>query len=65
VIHLETPSPHTVGGFKGVGESATIGAPACIANAVSDALAAPVDVLPITPERVLSRLKEEGGHARR
>jgi carbon-monoxide dehydrogenase large subunit len=65
VIHLETPSPHTVGGFKGVGESATIGAPACIANAVSDALAAPVDVLPITPERVLNRLKEEGSRARR
>jgi carbon-monoxide dehydrogenase large subunit len=54
-----------VGGFKGVGESATIGAPACIANAVSDALAAPVDVLPITPERVLNRLKEEGSRARR
>jgi carbon-monoxide dehydrogenase large subunit len=57
IVHLETPSPYTAGGFKGVGESATIGAPACIANAVSDALGRPVDVLPITPERVIGWLK--------
>lgn len=53
LVHLETPSPNTEGGFKGMGESATIGAPACIANAVSDALRREVDVLPITPDRVL------------
>jgi aerobic carbon-monoxide dehydrogenase large subunit len=60
LVHLETPSPNTEGGFKGVGESATIGAPACIANAVSDALGRPVDVLPITPERVLAWLRAPG-----
>ena len=60
LVHVETPSPSTEGGFKGMGESATIGAPACIANAVSDALGRPVDVLPITPERVLGWLGTPG-----
>ncbi len=56
VVHLETPSPFTEGGYKGMGESGTIGAPAAIAGAVIDAL----DVdwtairLPLTPERVLA-----------
>ena len=36
--HLETPAPLVPGGFKGVGESGTIGPPAAIANAVADAL---------------------------
>jgi carbon-monoxide dehydrogenase large subunit len=61
LVHLETPSPNTIGGFKGMGESATIGSPACIANAVSDALGRPVDTLPITPERVLRWLQEPQG----
>jgi aerobic carbon-monoxide dehydrogenase large subunit len=39
VRHLERPSPTTLGGFKGVGEGGTIGAPAAVANAVADALA--------------------------
>ena len=57
IVHLETPSPLTTGGFKGMGESATIGAPACLANAVSDALGDAIDELPITPERVLVCLR--------
>ncbi len=61
LVHIATPSPGTEGGFKGVGESATIGAPACIANAVSDALDRPVDTLPITPERVVRWLETPGG----
>ena len=36
--HLETPSPLTPGGYKGMGEGGTIGAPAAIANAVDDAM---------------------------
>ncbi|MDR7484766.1 MAG: xanthine dehydrogenase family protein molybdopterin-binding subunit [Armatimonadota bacterium] len=52
ITHLETPSPITVGGFKGMGESATIGSPACLANAVSDALGTEVDALPLTPDRL-------------
>jgi carbon-monoxide dehydrogenase large subunit len=55
VVHLERPSPTTLGGFKGVGEGGTIGAPAAIANAIADALA-PLGVeiteLPVTPERL-------------
>ena len=38
VGHLETPSPLTPGGYKGMGEGGTIGAPAAIANAVADAV---------------------------
>ncbi|MGQ0551300.1 MAG: xanthine dehydrogenase family protein molybdopterin-binding subunit, partial [Armatimonadota bacterium] len=59
IAHLATPSPHTVHGFKGMGESATIGAPACLANAISDALNRAADVLPITPQRVLTLLRGE------
>ncbi len=39
-----TPSPHHPLGAKGVGESATVGAPAAIANAVVDALWHPTGV---------------------
>ena len=50
-----TPSPHHPLGAKGVGESATVGAPAAIANAVVDALwhlgVRHVDI-PITPAKV-------------
>jgi carbon-monoxide dehydrogenase large subunit len=59
VHHLERPSPTTLGGFKGVGEGGTIGAPAAVANAIADALA-PLGVeiteLPVTPERLFQLL---------
>ena len=61
VRHLETYSPSTLGGFKGVGEGGTIGAPAAIANAVSDALAIlgiEVRELPVTPERLFQLLRK-------
>jgi CO/xanthine dehydrogenase Mo-binding subunit len=38
IVHHETPSPHTVFGQKGSGESGYLGAPAAIASAVNDAL---------------------------
>ena len=60
VVHLETASPTTLGGFRGMGEGGTIGAPAAIANAVADALAPlgiEINELPVTPER-LFRLVE-------
>ncbi len=38
IIDHETPSPHTVLGQKGSGESGYLGAPAALANAVNDAL---------------------------
>ncbi|MGH7302110.1 MAG: xanthine dehydrogenase family protein molybdopterin-binding subunit, partial [Candidatus Rokuibacteriota bacterium] len=55
VHHLETPSPVTLGGFRGMGEGGTIGAPAAIANAVADALAPlgiEVSELPVSPDRL-------------
>ena len=39
VFHRETPSPFTIGGFKGMGEGGAIAPGPCLANAVSDALA--------------------------
>ena len=38
IIEHETPSPLTVLGQKGTGESGYLGAPAALANAVNDAL---------------------------
>ena len=55
VVHLETQSPTTLGGFRGMGEGGTIGSPAAIANAVSDALSLlgiEINELPLTPERL-------------
>jgi carbon-monoxide dehydrogenase large subunit len=50
--HLETPSPRMPGGFKGMGEGGTIGAPAALANAVADAVRpAAVTRLPLRAER--------------
>jgi carbon-monoxide dehydrogenase large subunit len=58
-----TPSPHHPLGAKGVGESATVGAPPAIVNAVVDALShlgvRHIDI-PITPEKVWNILKEKG-----
>ncbi|MBI2216475.1 MAG: molybdopterin-dependent oxidoreductase [Candidatus Rokubacteria bacterium] len=61
VDHLETPSPFTPLGAKGVGEGGSIPGPAAVANAVEDALAAfVIRSLPITPERVWSWLNLAG-----
>jgi 2-furoyl-CoA dehydrogenase large subunit len=58
---LETPSPRTPLGTKGVGEGGAIPSLAAIANAVEDALR-PLDVtvnrLPLTPARVWSLIQE-------
>ncbi len=58
-----TPSPHHPIGAKGVGESATVGAPPAIVNAVVDALAhlgvRHIEI-PMTPERVWNILREKG-----
>lgn len=58
-----TPSPHHPIGAKGVGESATVGAPAAIVNAVVDALwhlgVKNIDI-PMTPQKIWTVLKEHG-----
>jgi carbon-monoxide dehydrogenase large subunit len=63
IAHIETPSPHTAGGMKGMGEGGVIAAPAAIANAVADALSelSPrVNRVPLTPERVLALIDAAG-----
>lgn len=55
IVHMDTTAPNTLGGFRGVGEGGTIGSPAAIANAITDALsgfACEVNELPATPERI-------------
>jgi carbon-monoxide dehydrogenase large subunit len=62
VAHLETPSPFTIGGIKGMGEGGAIAPGAVIASAVEDALShlgePVVNELPLTPERVLAYIDE-------
>jgi aerobic carbon-monoxide dehydrogenase large subunit len=52
IHHLETPAPGTANGVKGAGEGGTLGPPAAIANAVSHALGAEFNELPLAPETV-------------
>jgi 2-furoyl-CoA dehydrogenase large subunit len=50
IVDHETPSPHTVLGQKGSGESGYLGAPAAVANAINDAirgLGISINTLPI------------------
>jgi len=59
VLHMETPSPHTRFGIKGMGEGGAIAPPAAVLNAVNDALrplGAELTETPITPERVLTAI---------
>ncbi|WP_051792227.1 xanthine dehydrogenase family protein molybdopterin-binding subunit [Amycolatopsis jejuensis] len=58
VHHLETPSPWTERGIKGMGESGTIGPMAAVTNAVSDALGLCVAVTPLRPRRVWALLND-------
>lgn len=54
VYRLEHPPPDSVGGFKGVGEGGTVAAPAAVTNAISAAIGAEINEIPVTPERVAS-----------
>lgn len=59
VLHMETPSPHTRFGIKGMGEGGAIAPPAVIINAINDALR-PLNVeigeTPATPDRILRKI---------
>ncbi|MEL6982506.1 MAG: molybdopterin cofactor-binding domain-containing protein, partial [Actinomycetota bacterium] len=61
--HTVTPSPHHPIGAKGIGESATVGSPPAVVNAVVDALK-PFNVrhadMPLTPSRVWEAM--QGNH---
>jgi CO/xanthine dehydrogenase Mo-binding subunit len=61
IVEHETPSPHTVFGQKGSGESGYLGAPAAIASAVNDAvrpLGIVVSALPIKVARLGDMIAE-------
>jgi 2-furoyl-CoA dehydrogenase large subunit len=66
VVHHVTPSPHTVFGQKGSGESGYLGAPAAVASAINDAvrpLGFTVDSLPIKIARLgdmIAKARGEG-----
>jgi 2-furoyl-CoA dehydrogenase large subunit len=57
ILHQETPSPVTPLGAKGVAEGNSMSTPACIANAVADALGVAEISLPLTPERIRELLR--------
>ncbi len=52
ILHMETPSPFTPLGSKGVGEGNCMSTPVCIANAVADAVGAKDIVLPLVPAKL-------------
>src|SRR5690606_19738870 len=56
ILHMETPSPFTPLGAKGVGEGNNMSTPVCIANAVADALGCTDVTLPLTPSKVRALL---------
>lgn len=63
VDHTETPSPHTPGGMKGVGEGGTIGAPVAVGNALANAvpeIAHLICATPLSPSRVWEMLRSAG-----
>ena len=60
IVHIEADLPNNIGGFRGMGEGGTIGAPAAIANAISDALSPlgiEIKTLPATPERIFQLVR--------
>jgi carbon-monoxide dehydrogenase large subunit len=60
IEHMETRSPYTEFGQKGLGEGGAIAPPAAIANAVNDALkdlGVEIDECPISPRRLLAAIE--------
>lgn len=63
ILHIATPSPLTPLGAKGVGEGNCMSTPACLANAIADAIApggAQIDLtLPLSPAKITDFLADE------
>jgi aerobic carbon-monoxide dehydrogenase large subunit len=60
VFHMETPSPYTSFGAKGIGEGGAVGPPAAIISAVNDALlglGVELCDLPLSPPRILDAIE--------
>ena len=56
ILHIETPSPYTPLGAKGVGEGNCMSTPVCLANAVADALGLASVDLPMTPAKLAAHI---------
>jgi aerobic carbon-monoxide dehydrogenase large subunit len=59
ISHIESPSPYTEFGQKGIGEGGAIAPPAAIVNAINDALAdlgVEITESPVTPKRLLAAI---------
>ena len=61
MLRQETPSPFTPLGAKGIAEGNCMSVPACIANAIADALAVRDVELPATPRRMHALMAGEEG----
>jgi 2-furoyl-CoA dehydrogenase large subunit len=59
IVHIETPSPFTPLGTKGVGEGNCMSTPVCLANAVVDALGVETLDLPLTPAKLAAYVHGE------
>jgi carbon-monoxide dehydrogenase large subunit len=60
---METPSPYSAHGLKGVGEGGAIAPSAALVNAINDALAplnATIRQIPASPERILAAIAAAG-----
>ncbi|MPZ37900.1 MAG: molybdopterin-dependent oxidoreductase [Rhizobiales bacterium] len=58
MLHVETPSPFTPLGAKGVGEGNCMSTPVCLANAVADALGVAAIDLPLKPGKLLQLVRQ-------
>ena len=65
ILHLETPSPYTPLGAKGVGEGNCMSTPVCLANAVADALGLSAVDLPMTPAKLAAHIHVSEDSTRR
>jgi 2-furoyl-CoA dehydrogenase large subunit len=52
ILHIESPSPLTPLGAKGLAEGNCMSTPVCVANAIADALGVDEVELPATPRRI-------------
>ena len=59
ILHYESPSPFTPLGAKGLAEGNCMSTPACIANAIADALSVRDVILPATPRRIHALLEKD------
>jgi len=59
--HVESPSPFTALGSKGIGEASCMSVPPAIGNAIADALSVlgvTINELPLTPNKIWHLLQE-------